>query len=71
MGDKRLYRIRHRVSKYRGRIVRLRIRPSMKRRPKDNRGHRAPNNVLAECVDTHEWFVCPWRGLRRAKAREE
>ena len=54
-----LYRVHHRGSKYRGRIVRLRFRPSTKRRP---------NNVLAQCVDDLEWFVCPWRGLRRVRS---
>lgn len=51
-----LYRVHHGLSRFRGCIVRLRIRPSSKRRP---------NNVLAETIDRGERFVCPWRGLRR------
>jgi hypothetical protein len=52
----RLYEVRHRGSRFRGRTVRLLIRPSPRRRP---------SNVLAECVDSGERFVCPFRGLRR------
>ena len=59
MSAEPLYRVHHRASKYRDRVVRLRIRPSSRRRP---------NNVLAECVDTLERFVCPWRGLRRVRS---
>lgn len=55
---KRLYEVRHRLSRFRGRIVRLLTRPSSKRRP---------NNVLAEDVETGEQFTCPWRGLRRCR----
>lgn len=57
----RLYRVHHRGSQFRGRIVRLLIRPSPRRRP---------NNVLAEVVATGERFICPWRGLRRTKGVE-
>ena len=56
-----LYRVQHRGSRYRGRIVRLLIRPSSKRRP---------NNVLAECYYGGERFVCPFRGLRRLHPKE-
>ncbi len=59
MSDEPLYRVHHRLSVYRGRIVRLRVRPSTKCRP---------NNVLAECVDNGQRFVCPWRGLRRVRS---
>jgi len=56
--SERLYRVHHQLSRFRGRIVRILIRPSSKRRP---------NNVLAECVGDGEQFVCPWRGLRRLR----
>lgn len=57
MKDERLYRVHHRGSKYRGRVVRLLTRPSGK--PGYIR------NVLAECVDDGKRLVCPFRGLRR------
>ena len=57
----RRYRVHHRLSQFRGRIVRLLFRPSSKRRP---------NNVLAEDVETAERFVCPWRGRRRVHELE-
>ena len=56
----RLYRVHHRGSVYRGRVVRLLTRPS------GGRKH-GPRNVLAEDVETSERFVCPFRGLRRLK----
>ena len=59
--QEQLYRVHHRGSRFRGRVVRLLIRPSTKR---------APNNVLAECVDDSERFICPWRGLRRVRSLE-
>ena len=54
--EERYYEVRHRLSRFRGRTVRLLVRPSSRRRP---------NNVLAEDLETGTRFVCPWRGLRR------
>lgn len=62
VADGRLYEVRHRGSRFRGRTVRLLIRP---RNPAKLRG--TPNNVLAEDVETRERFICPWRGLRRVR----
>lgn len=56
--DERLYRVHHRGSRFRGRIVRLLIRHTK---------YMAIKNVLAECVDDGERFICPFRGLRRMK----
>lgn len=58
MSDERLYRVHHRMSRFRGRIVRLVIRHTKAM---------AIKNVLAECVDDGERFVCPFRGLRRVR----
>lgn len=52
----RLYVVHHRGSRFRGCKIRL------LRRPKRTGG---PMNVPAECVDTGERFICPFRGLRR------
>ena len=54
--NERLYRVHHVASRFRGRTVRVMVRPSPKRKP---------NNVLCEDVETGEEFTCPWRGLRR------
>lgn len=64
--DERLYRVHHKLSRFRGRVVRVLVRPSTKRKP---------NNVC--CVDVGddprltylggEKFICPWRGLRRIR----
>lgn len=59
MTDTRTYRVHHVASRFRGEVVRVLIRPGAP-------GKRIPNNVLAETL-TGEWFVCPFRGLRRVK----
>lgn len=61
----RLYRVKHRWSRFRDRIVKVLIRP---RNPA--KLHGTPNNVLAQDIETGERFVCPWRGLRRVKSDE-
>lgn len=54
----RLYVVHHRMSRFRGRKVRLLVRPKWD----------GVRNVLAECVDGgRERFACPFRGLRRVK----
>lgn len=53
-----LYVSHARASDWRGRVVRVLVRPSPKRRP---------NNVLVEDVDTGKRSVTPWRTLRRLK----
>ena len=57
MTDRR-YKVHHRGSRFRGKVVRLLAWP---------RGM-AVKNVLVECVDTGERFVCPFRGLRRCES---
>jgi hypothetical protein len=56
MNAARRYTPRHRASRFRGRVVRVLVRPSPKR---------GRNNVLCEDTGTGVRFVCPWRGLRR------
>jgi hypothetical protein len=58
--SERLYVSHHKGSRFRGRTVRVLVRP---RNPRLLAG--APNNVLCQDVETGERFVCPWRGLRR------
>lgn len=55
--DPRRYVVHHRGSRFRGRKVRLLNRPQGK----------GIKNVLAECVDTGERFVCPFRGLWKVR----
>ena len=60
--SERIYRIHHRGSRFRGRLARLIIPPSPKRRP---------NNVALRDVETDELIICPWRGLRRVNKEDE
>ncbi len=62
--DTRTYRVHHRGSKFRGEVVRLTIRPHAP-------GKGGPTNVRAVVVSPGEhfgeWFVCPFRGLKRVR----
>lgn len=48
----RLYVVHHRMSRFRGRVVRVLKRPT-----------KGDRKVIAQCVDTGERFICPLRGL--------
>ena len=56
MVSERLYIVHHRGSRFRGRTVRVLLRPN-----------KPMMNCKAQDVETGEVFICPFRGLWRAE----